>query len=54
MCSAPKCDKNNFPLTIYVEKSICRETEFNSEEVKSCVKKLHWLGLYETVRSMGE
>ena len=26
ICNVAKCDKNNFPLTIQVEKSVCRET----------------------------
>lgn len=54
VCNVAKCDKNNFPLIIEVEKSIYRESQFNKEKIVSCVKKIDWIGLFKTVTSMGE
>jgi multifunctional methyltransferase subunit TRM112 len=54
VCNVAKCDKNNFPLLIEVEKSVYRESEYNKERIVSCVKKLDWSGLAKTVSSMGE
>jgi multifunctional methyltransferase subunit TRM112 len=54
LCNVAKCDKNNFPLLIEVEKSVYSESEFNKEKITSCIKKLDWNGLHKTVTSMGE
>jgi len=54
LCNVAKCDKNNFPLLIEVEKSVYSESEFNKERITSCIKKLDWNGLFKTVTSMGE
>jgi multifunctional methyltransferase subunit TRM112 len=53
VCNVAKCDKNNFPLLIEVEKSIYRESEYNKDRIISCIKKLDWSGLFKTVSSMG-
>lgn len=54
VCNVAKCDKNNFPLLIEVEKAMKRKTDYNPERVVTCVKKLDWVGLYKTVLAMGE
>lgn len=54
VCNVTKCDKNNFPLLIEVEKTVYRESEFNAERVLACVKKLDWAGLHKTILSLGE
>lgn len=53
ICNVAKCDKNNFPLLIEVEKSLYKESEFNKDRIASCVKKVDWNGLFKTVTSMG-
>lgn len=53
LCNVAKCDKNNFPLLIEVEKSVYSESEFNKDKITSCIKKLDWNGLHKTVTSMG-
>jgi len=40
VCNVAKCDKNNFPLVIDVEKSVYRESEFNKDKMLACVKKI--------------
>lgn len=54
VCNVAKCDKNNFPLIIEVEKTVYRETDFHPDRVAACVKKLDWAGLYKTILSLGE
>ena len=54
ICNVAKCDKNNFPLIIEVEKSVYRASEFNSDNIKKLVKKLDWFALHKTVTDMGE
>lgn len=54
ICNIAKCEKNNFPLIIEVEKSIYRSSDFNRENIKKLVKKLDWFALYKTVTDMGE
>ena len=54
ICNVAKCDKNNFPLIIEVEKSVYRASDFNSDNIKKLVKKLDWLALHKTVTDMGE
>jgi multifunctional methyltransferase subunit TRM112 len=54
ICNVAKCEKNNFPLIIEVEKSIYRSSDFNRENIKKLVRKLDWFALYKTVTDMGE
>lgn len=54
ICNVAKCEKNNFPLIIEVEKSVYRQSEFNRESIKKLVKKLDWFALHKTVTDMGE
>lgn len=54
VCNVAKCDKNNFPLIIDVEKTAYRETEFHKDRVIASIKKLDWTGLYKTVLMLGE
>ena len=54
VCNVAKCDKNNFPLIVEIEKSVYRETDFQADKVTACIKKLDWMGLYKTVTAMGE
>ena len=54
ICNVAKCDKNNYPLLIEVEKSIYRESEFNKDNIVRLVKKLDWLALHKTVTELGE
>lgn len=54
ICNVAKCEKNNFPLIIEVEKSIYRSSDFNRENIKKLVRKLDWYALYKTVTDMGE
>lgn len=54
ICNVAKCEKNNFPLIIEVEKSIYRSSDFNRESIKKLVRKLDWYALYKTVTDMGE
>lgn len=54
ICNVAKCDKNNFPLVIEVEKSIYRESEFSQESIRKLVRKLDWFALHKTVTHMGE
>jgi multifunctional methyltransferase subunit TRM112 len=45
MCNVKNCDKNNFPLGIYVEKSQIIECEFRVEALKKLIPKLAWPAL---------
>jgi multifunctional methyltransferase subunit TRM112 len=54
ICNVAKCEKNNFPLIIEVEKSIYRGSDFNRENIKKLVRKLDWFALHKTVTEMGE
>lgn len=54
ICNVAKCEKNNFPLIIEVEKSIYRGSDFNRETIKKLVRKLDWFALHKTVTEMGE
>jgi hypothetical protein len=54
ICNVSKCEKNNFPLIIEVEKSVYRASDFNRDSIKKLVKKLDWFALYKTVTDMGE
>lgn len=54
ICNVSKCEKNNFPLIIEVEKSIYRSSDFNRENIKKLVRKLDWFALHKTVTDMGE
>lgn len=54
ICNVAKCEKNNFPLIIEVEKSIYRSSDFNRDNIRKLVKKLDWLALHKTVTDMGE
>ena len=54
ICNIAKCDKNNFPLMIEVEKSVYRGSDFNKDTIKKLIKKLDWFALHKTVVEMGE
>lgn len=54
ICNVAKCEKNNFPLAIEVEKSIYRGSDFNRDNIKKLVRKLDWFALHKTVTDMGE
>ena len=54
ICNVSKCETNNFPLKIEVEKSVYRESEFSSDNIKRLLKKIDWPGLVKTVSEMGE
>lgn len=54
ICNVAKCEKNNFPLIIEVEKSIYRSSDYNRDNIRKLVKKLDWLALHKTVTDMGE
>ena len=49
MCNIKDCDKNNYPLSIYVEKSQIIECEFKKESLTKLIPKLDWPALYKTV-----
>ena len=53
ICNVAKCDKNNYPLLIEVEKSIYRESDFNKDNMVRLIKKLDWFGLHKTVAELG-
>ncbi len=46
MCNVKKCDSNNYPLIVYVEKSNIIEHEFKKEVLTKIVPKLDWAALY--------
>ena len=52
-CNVAKCDKNNFPLIIQVEKAVHQESEFKIDNIKRLAKKIDWIALHQTVVSMG-
>jgi multifunctional methyltransferase subunit TRM112 len=53
ICNVAKCDKNNYPLLIEVEKSIYRESDFNKDNMVRLIKKLDWFALHKTVAELG-
>ena len=52
MCNVKDCDKNNFPLSIYVEKSTIIESDFRREPLTKLIPKLDWPALYKTVQAV--
>jgi multifunctional methyltransferase subunit TRM112 len=48
-CNVKGCDKNNFPLAIFVEKSQIIECEYKNEPIVKLIPKLEWNALYQTV-----
>lgn len=54
MCNVKKCDKNNYPLLISVEKSMIIESDFKKEAILKMVPKLDWAALARTVHSVNK
>ena len=52
MCNVKKCDKNNYPLLILVEKSMIIECDFKKESILKMIPKLDWNALARTVHSV--
>jgi multifunctional methyltransferase subunit TRM112 len=52
MCNVKKCDKNNYPLLITVEKSMIIESDFKKEAILKMIPKLDWTALARTVHSV--
>ena len=53
ICNVAKCEKNNFPLIIEVEKCIYSSSDFNAQSIRKLEKKLDWFALHKTVTDMG-
>ena len=51
-CSVKKCNKNNYPLVIKVDKSRVTEVEINEDALKNLITKLDWPALYKTVHAV--
>ncbi|CAD8160393.1 unnamed protein product (macronuclear) [Paramecium tetraurelia] len=51
MCN--KCDKNNYPLKIEVNKSVIMELEFKKDAILKLIPKLDFEVLSNTVRELG-
>ena len=49
ICNFAECESKNFPLSIEIEKSIYRETQFNYNNIKKIIKKLDLPALHKTV-----
>lgn len=52
MCNVKKCDKNNYPLQILVEKSMIIECDFKKDSILKMIPKLDWNALARTVHSV--
>ena len=51
-CSVKKCNKNNYPLIIKVDKSRVTEVDINEEALKNLIPKLDWGALCMTVHAV--
>ncbi|KAM3134826.1 hypothetical protein pb186bvf_012995 [Paramecium bursaria] len=54
MCNVSKCDQNNYPLIIKVDKSIIVQTEFKQDLIVKLIQKLDFQALSQTVKSLGD
>lgn len=52
MCNVKKCDKNNYPLKVFVEKSMIIECDFKKDAIIKIIPKLDWNALVITVHSV--
>ncbi len=48
-CNVKGCDKNNFPLIIYVQNSKIIECEYKRDSITKLIPKLDWNALAKTV-----
>ncbi|KRX09488.1 hypothetical protein PPERSA_12231 [Pseudocohnilembus persalinus] len=53
-CNVKNCDKNNYPLKIFVQKSQIVECEFKKEPLLKLINKLDFNALYQTVFLLGD
>ena len=54
ICNMPECQQHSFPLSLHIEESVVRETEFNLANIKKLIHKLDWPALRRTVLEIGE
>ena len=54
ICNMAECQQRSFPLSIEIEESVVRETEFSLVNIKKLIKKLDWPALHKTALRLGE